>query len=175
MFVGKLTNIIMWIALSIIGLYYWLLKRRKRKTKQGVSNLLSVFVLLVTLTGTGKAQNGEIIISGEIITTIQNKGKIIVFLVDETAFKKPLNGIDTVIVSPTAKVVQFKFKLKEKGVYGIRCFHDLNNNGILDKKGFFPSEPYGFSWKSRKKFPFGFSDISFTANTNKFITIKMED
>ena len=122
------------------------------------------------------AQGDKITISGQVILTKQQLvGEIIIFLVDETAFKTPLTGIDTVIIKPTGKTVEFTFKPQKKGMYGIRCFHDINSNGKLDKKGFFPSEPYGFSWKSGKKFPFGYSDISFTANTNKFITIKMED
>ena len=165
----------MWVALFIIGLYTWIVKRRKKSSKNTVI-LLWVFLIVLATPELCKAQGNKITISGQVILTKQELvGEIIIFLVDETAFKTPLTGIDTVIIKPTGKIVSFTFKPQKKGVYGIRCFHDLNNNGKLDKKGFFPSEPYGFSWKSGKKFPFGYSDISFTANTNKFFTIKMED
>jgi uncharacterized protein (DUF2141 family) len=98
-----------------------------------------------------------------------------VFLIDETTFKTPQTGVDTLILKPIASIVNFTFNSCQKGTYGIRCFQDLNNNGILDKGMFGPAEPYGFSWKFSKKFPFDFSDISFLAKSNSFITIKMED
>lgn len=165
----------MWIALSIIGLYIWLFKRKRKITKQQVLKVILIFFLIIAEIRVCKAQNREIEISGEILTTVQGKGKIIVFLVDETSFKKPQTGIDTVIVNPTGKIVHFEFKAREKGVYGIRCYHDINSNECLDKGVFGPIEPYGFSWKSKKKFPFDFSDISFIANSNKYVTIKMEN
>ncbi|MBN1186092.1 MAG: DUF2141 domain-containing protein [Bacteroidales bacterium] len=165
----------MWIALFIIGLYAWLFKRRKKTIKQDVTKLSCLFLVFTSSVIISKAQSTDITISGEIITTLQNKGKIVVFLVDFATFKKPLTGLDTVFVNPKDKIVYYTFKPCKKGSYGIRCFQDLNNNGILDKGMFGPAEPYGFSWKSGRKFPFDFTDISFTANSNKFITIKMED
>ncbi len=174
-FVENLKQQIMWIALLIIGIYAWLFKRRKKSTKQDVTKLTCLLLIFISSVVITKAQSSEIIISGEIITTSQSKGQIIVFLVDETIFKTPLTGVDTVIVKPIGRKVYFTFNPCKKGTYGIRCFHDINNNGILDKGIFGPTEPYGFSWKSCKKFPFDFSDISFTAITNKFRTIKLED
>jgi uncharacterized protein (DUF2141 family) len=39
------------------------------------------------------------------------------------------------------------------GWYAVSCFHDLNNNGILDKNLLgIPTEPYGFSNGARPKF-----------------------
>ena len=165
----------MWTALLIIGIYAWLFKRRKKITKKCVAKLTPIFLLFISTAGICKAQSPVITISGEIITTLQNQGKIVVFLIDENSFETPLTGIDTAIINPSGNVVFFKFRAKEKGVYGIRCFHDINNNGILDKRMFFPTEPYGFSWRAGKKFPFNFTDISFNADSNKHITIKMED
>lgn len=165
----------MWIALSIIGFYSWIFKRRRKTTKQQVPKVILVFLIIIAAIGTCKAQSSEIIISGEIITTVQDKGRIIIFLVDDHGFKTQQTGIDTAIVKPIGKIVRFEFKPCKKNTYGIRCFHDINNNGILDKGLFGPTEPYGFSWKSGKKFPFDFSDISFTAHSNKTITIIMED
>ena len=163
----------MWIALSIFALYVWLFKRKRKTIKQQVPKVTLVILLIVAAIGICKAQNREVIILGEIHTTAQNKGKIIIFLVDETSFKTPQTGIDTVVVEATGKIVYFEFKTRKKGVYGIRCYHDINNNGRLDKGIFGPVEPYGFSWKSRKKFPFDFPDISFTANSNKYVIIKI--
>ncbi len=174
-FVETLKFQIMWIAFLIIGLYAWLFKRRKNTIKQDVTKLTCLLLILTSTAIISKAQNSDIIIAGEIITTSQKNGQIIVFLVEEAMFRSPLTGIDTVIVQPLGSLVQFTFKPCKKGTYGIRCFCDVNNNGILDKGMFGPTEPYGFSWKSGKKFPFDFSDISFTANSNQFITIKMED
>jgi len=165
----------MWIALFIIGLYSWLFKRRKKKIKQEVLKRANLLLIFISIAGMCIAQSPKVTISGEIITSMQPKGKIIVFLVDEATFKRPQTGIDTVIIKPLGRIVHFTFKFCKKGTYGIRCFYDLNNNGILDKGMFGPTEPYGFSWKSGKKFPFDFSDISFFADSKKFITIKMED
>ena len=40
-----------------------------------------------------------------------------------------------------------------EGNYAISCFHDLNNNGVLDKNMLgIPTEPYGFSQGVRPKF-----------------------
>lgn len=174
-FVENLKQQIMWIALLIIGLYAWLFKRRKKTIKQDVTKLTCLILIFTSSVVISKAQSSDITISGEIITTLQNKGQIIVFLVDGTTFKTPLTGLDTAIANPIDRKVYFTFNPCKKGTYGIRCFHDVNSNGILDKGMFGPTEPYGFSWKSDRKFPFDFSDISFFADSNKYITIKMED
>jgi uncharacterized protein (DUF2141 family) len=174
-FVENLKHQIMWIAILIIGLYAWLSKRRKKTIKQDVTRITCLFLLFTSSVAISKAQSSDVTISGEIITTSQNKGQIIVFLVNETMFKIPLTGVDTTIISPIDRKVYFTFNPCKKGTYGIRCFHDVNSNGILDKGMFGPTEPYGFSWKSGKKFPFDFSDISFFADSDKSKTIKMED
>lgn len=165
---------IMWIALLIVGIYAWISKRKKKAYKTKTNYL---FVALVTLVSPiiCQAQENKVTISGEITTSKQNVGTIIIFLVDETAFKTPLTGVDTVIVKPSKEIVSFKFKPRTKGVYGIRCYHDINENKKLDKKGWSPKEPYGFSWKNGKKFPLGFDDISFVSNADKFVKIKMEE
>jgi len=165
----------MWIILSIIGLYYWLIKRRKRSRKQGVSiNNIVLFVVFVVTAVAAQAQNKKVSILGEIVTTPRNNGQILVFLVDQAAFDKPLSGIDTLVLKPTEEITLFKFEPIDAGVYGIRCFQDVNSNGKLDRKMFFPDEPYGFSWQKGKKFPIRFADISFTANSNCFVSIKLE-
>ena len=96
-------------------------------------------------------------------------------MVDEACFKTPLTGIDTAIVKPINRLAYFKFEPQVTIIYGILYFHDVNNNGTLDKRMFCPVKPYGFSWNSGRKFPFDFSEISFNAHTNTYITIKMED
>lgn len=40
-----------------------------------------------------------------------------------------------------------------EGTYAVSCFHDVNNNGVLDKNMLgIPTEPYGFSMGARPKF-----------------------
>lgn len=164
----------MWTSLLIVGLYAWISKRKKKANKTKTNYLFVALVILVSPIIT-QAQENKVIISGEIVTSKQNVGTIIIFLVDKTAFKTPLTGVDTVIVKPSKEIVFFKFKPQIKGVYGIRCFHDINNNKKLDKKGWSIKEPYGLSWRNDEKILFGFDDISFEANVNKFVKIKMEE
>jgi uncharacterized protein (DUF2141 family) len=165
----------MWIALSIIAIYVWLFKRKKKTMKQQILKVISVVWLTVATTGICTSQNQKVIIRGEIHATVQNKGKVIVYLIDEKSFKTPLTGIDTVILNPSGKIIHFEFEATEGKMYGVRCYHDINNNGCLDKGMFKPVEPYGFSQESRRRIPLNFTDISFTANSYTYIIIKMRE
>ncbi len=163
----------MWIVMGIIAA--WIYIKRKIKKRDSLKVVPFLFMLTTSsVVSESKAQETMNSIQGEIILG-NAKGKVYIFLVDEKTFDVKLSGIDTLIIQPISSILHFCFPKVKNGVYGIRCFQDLNNNGILDKGLFGPTEPYGFSWKSGKKFPFNFSDISFTVNSNKHITIKMED
>jgi uncharacterized protein (DUF2141 family) len=82
-------------------------------------------------------------------------GTIYVYLVTEEVFKKPLTGLQTIVLDGNASAksgngVFFHFRDVPIGVYGIRCFQDTNGNGKLDQGLFGPSEPWGMSWNSGK-------------------------
>ena len=75
---------------------------------------------------------------------ITDDGKVSFFLFDEVTFmKSPLKTTQAIIVNGKSSV---SFKNLEKGEYSIICFHDMNDNGIMDvnNKGI-PSEAYGVS------------------------------
>ena len=163
----------MWIVMGIIAA--WIYIKRKIKKRDSLKAMPILFMLITSLVVLEcNAQKTLNSIQGE-ITLSSAKGKVYIFLVDEKTFDVPLSGIYTLKIEPVSSILYFRFSKVKKEVYGIRCFQDLNNNGILDRGMFGPTEPYGFSWKSSKKFPLNFSDISFFADKNKFITIKMED
>jgi uncharacterized protein (DUF2141 family) len=75
---------------------------------------------------------------------ITDDGKVSFFLFDEVTFmKSPLKTTQAIIVNGKSSVT---FKNLKKGEYSIICFHDMNDNGIMDvnNKGI-PSEAYGVS------------------------------
>jgi uncharacterized protein (DUF2141 family) len=75
---------------------------------------------------------------------ITDDGKVSFFLFDEVTFmKSPLKTTQAIIVNGKSSV---SFKNLDKGEYSIICFHDMNDNGIMDvnNKGI-PSEAYGVS------------------------------
>jgi uncharacterized protein (DUF2141 family) len=75
---------------------------------------------------------------------ITDDGKVSFFLFDEVTFmKSPLKTTQAIIVNGKSSVT---FKNLDKGEYSIICFHDMNDNGIMDvnNKGI-PSEAYGVS------------------------------
>ena len=87
-------------------------------------------------------------LSGKIY--ISRPSVVYIFLVDEENSKIPLSG-ELLKIIPSQKdvdagFVSFMFSNLEEGIYGIRCFQDLNNNKKLDKGMFGPCEPWGFSW-----------------------------
>lgn len=58
-------------------------------------------------------------------------------------------------VLPVRKKGSIELKIPDlaPGFYAVSCFHDLNDNGKLDKNLVgIPSEPYGFSNNARPKF-----------------------
>jgi len=81
------------------------------------------------------------------VTNFENlKGSLIVCLTDnkedflkQCEFQK--------VVAVTNANISLDIANIKNGTYSISLFHDQNNNGVLDTKGFFeiPSEPYAFS------------------------------
>ena len=81
------------------------------------------------------------------VTNFENiKGKLQVCLTDKKEdFLKQCEYATAVTV--TNNTISLEIANVKTGVYSISLFHDENNNGVLDTKGFFgiPSDPYGFS------------------------------
>jgi uncharacterized protein (DUF2141 family) len=126
------------------------------------------------------ADNQTFNIFGKVYFT--HKKTIHIFLVDEEISKKPFIGIDTLIVTPNSVdidngYISYIFRNVRDGVYGIRCFQDMNGNKKLDEGLFGPDEPWGLSWNENKKdnWP-SFKNFCFkvTCNTNS-IDIKLKD
>ncbi|MBN1926663.1 MAG: DUF2141 domain-containing protein [Prolixibacteraceae bacterium] len=137
------------------------------KRKESCKVLLLLLLASVFQVG---AQNNTSSITGTLYN-IERSGKVYIFLVDEKNFSIPQSGIDTLILDASSNTMNFSFANVQKGIYGIRCFQDTNGNKILDKGIFGPAEPWGFSWKRKKKYPFGFSDIAFEVYSNLNIEI----
>lgn len=103
------------------------------------------------------------------------KGKLQVCLTDKKEdFLKQCEY--SVVVLVTNNTVSLEIANIKKGVYSISLFHDENNNGVLDTKGFFgiPSEPYGFSNNPSTTFgPPSFEKCTFLINKDKQIYIEL--
>ncbi|MBN1533840.1 MAG: DUF2141 domain-containing protein [Spirochaetes bacterium] len=119
-------------------------------------------------------------VSGSVHFT--QKAPIRVYLVDEETSKRPFTGIHSLVITPDSKDVSrgyaaFRFREVAKGVYGIRCFQDINGNGRLDKGMFGPSEPWGLSWNQHRtsRWP-SFRNFSFTVQGDTAgITIRLTE
>lgn len=75
----------------------------------------------------------------------------------DTAFR------EVVLPVSASKSVQFEITDMPPGEYAICLFHDVNDNGRLDKSFLgFPNEPYGFSNDARGRFgPPRYADAKF--------------
>lgn len=62
---------------------------------------------------------------------------------------------------PAEDNARFRFEGLPPGEYAVRVYQDLNDNGALDRRGFLPAEPFGFSNDFRPRFgPPSFSDLA---------------
>ena len=72
--------------------------------------------------------------------------------------------------------ISLKIANIKTGVYSVSLFHDENNNGVLDTKGFFgiPTEPYAFSNNPSTTFgPPSFEKCTFLINKDTQISIEL--
>jgi uncharacterized protein (DUF2141 family) len=103
------------------------------------------------------------------------KGKLQVCLTDKK--EDFLNQCEyQTAVAVTNNTISLEIANIKTGVYSISLFHDENNNGVLDTKGFFgiPSEPYGFSNNPSTTFgPPSFEKCTFLIDKDKQISIKL--
>ena len=140
------------------------------------SKLTIMFIMLFSFTI--YADDFKYSISGKIFFNYEKP--IHIFLVDEETSKKPFIGIDKLIIMPNKKDISngytsYQFTNVKKGIYGIRCFQDMNDNQQLDKGLFGPSEPWGLSWNENKtsKWP-SFDNFCFElSNDTNTIDIKL--
>ncbi len=90
---------------------------------------------------------------------------------------KYLNDCDLFkIVQVESNSLSVTFDGIDKGIYCISVYHDVNDDGQLNKKGLFgiPSEPYGFSNNPKSFFgPPDFEKCIFELSNNKSIKIKL--
>jgi len=156
----------MWIALFIIGIIVAIRKKWKKQIK------IFILIFAVVIFKIGFAQNDFFTVQGKLILP-EKDGFVYVYLVDEKQFNIPFTGIDTLKYRADKTEISFCFKNVKIGKYAIRCFQDKNGNKKLDKGLFGPTEPYGFSWRNKKKFPLDFEDIVFFVNKNKYIKITL--
>jgi len=110
------------------------------------------------------------------VTNFENiKGKLQVCLTEKKEdFLKQCEYATAVTV--TNNTISLEIANVKTGVYSISLFHDENNNGVLDTKGFFgiPSEPYGFSNNPSTTFgPPSFEKCTFLVDRDKQISIEL--
>ena len=110
------------------------------------------------------------------VTNFENlKGSLIVCLTDKKEdFLKQCEFQKVVAV--TNATISLDIANIKNGIYSISLFHDQNNNGVLDTKGFFgiPSEPYAFSNNPSTTFgPPSFEKCTFLINENTQISIEL--
>ena len=110
------------------------------------------------------------------VTNFENiKGKLQLCLTDKKEdFLKQCEYATAVTV--TNNTISLEIANVKTGVYSISLFHDENNNGVLDTKGFFgiPSEPYGFSNNPSTTFgPPSFEKCTFLVDRDKQISIEL--
>jgi uncharacterized protein (DUF2141 family) len=115
-------------------------------------------------------QEDGLTIGGDIL--FEKTGNIHIFLVTEENFTIPFTGIQKKVLTigqeeREQRNVSFTFNGIQPGIYGIRCFQDVNDNGKLDRGLFGPKEPWGMSWQGDKpaKWP-KFKHISFEVTTD---------
>ncbi|MFP5393863.1 MAG: DUF2141 domain-containing protein [Gammaproteobacteria bacterium] len=98
--------------------------------------------------GSAGAGSIEVRVSG----VDSSKGKVHVAVCDKATFLKECKYTATVPARPGETVLTVKDL--PTGMWAVLCFHDENQNGVLDRNFIgIPSENYGFSRDARK--PFG--------------------
>ncbi len=136
---------------------------------------MGFFGCAILLTGLlpqfGCADQNTYSVSGKVF--FNEDAPIYIILVDEETAKIPFTGIRKSLVIPNAYEMksgytEFFFTDIQRGIYGIRCYQDLNKNGKLDRGIFGPTEPWGLSWDKKGTMkPPKFSEFSFLLESDK--------
>lgn len=107
-------------------------------------NLILTVALLIGFFFTGNAQNT---ISVTVNNIEKNKGVIEISLYNQAeAFPHTKGRFKMGNVTVSGNSVTFQFTNIPNGDYAVALYHDVNDNGKMDKNIFgIPKEPYGFS------------------------------
>lgn len=165
-------NKFMWVVIIALSIFTVLKKKPKKRQTSEIAIFLLLFCTL--LINTVKAQSSFYSIYGK-VSVPEIKGEVYIYLVNKGSFDTPFSGIDTIICKVDTKIMTFRFNNVLQGEYAIRCFQDLNSNKKLDKSFFMPAEPWSFSWKNEKAFPFNFEDVLFFVKKDFYIELQLNN
>jgi uncharacterized protein (DUF2141 family) len=118
--------------------------------------IIVVFILLLGLLQIpGLGQEKRFNVKGEISFT--KKSAVMISLLTKEEFESNKDPQFKSIIEVGPKdlekgKISFSFTNVPEGMYGIRCFQDLNGNKILDRGDFGPVEPWGIYRLSRPAF-----------------------
>ena len=105
------------------------------------------------------------------------KGSMYIAIFDnEAAFPDFGKQLVEKVLPVDATTLNCTFKDLPHHEYAIAVFHDINNNGVLDKNALgIPIEPYGFSRNARARFSApAYKDALFQFNEKETINIKID-
>jgi len=137
-------------------------------------SLTLLFISLVILSKVGFSQEKlSIGQSGDMIVHItgfdSNDGVVLVALNNSDENYQSSNPFDRAAEKIVDHKVEFTFKDIPFGEYAIKCYHDENLNGKMDRNSMgIPIESYGFSNNAVGNFgPAKYDDAKFTFNKDK--------
>ena len=79
-------------------------------------------------------------------------GKINLGVFDEAGYDSG-NAVDGAMITVDSETVTVSFSDLAPGRYGLKLYHDVNDNGEMDTNPFgMPTEPYGFSNNAKGRF-----------------------
>ena len=105
------------------------------------------------------AADGTVTLTVEILGLESNQGSVAVAVFDSAAsFDQRTDAVASQTVVPTDGSATWSVADLPAGIYAVAVYHDLNDNGELDRTTLGPpAEPYGFSNDARRIFgPPGF-------------------
>jgi len=140
-----------------------------------MKKLMLMIGLVAGVYATSFAQtNNKIIVKVEQINSAEGSINVAVFNSEKTFLKTPF-----LTQSADAKTGEMIFEFEEvpNGEYTISIYHDMNENGELDKNLMgIPNEPYGVSKEGKSMFgPPSYQDALFTVeNINVDLKISLD-
>ena len=131
------------------------------------------FLLFLLLFPSSSSSDININIEG--IEELKGSMFIAVFA-DPSSFPEFGKQYREMVLPVRSKELSHKFKNLPNDTYAVAVFHDINDNGILDKNALgIPLEPYGFSRNARARFsapPFEDAKIELINNIDIQIDIQ---
>jgi uncharacterized protein (DUF2141 family) len=136
-----------------------------------------LFFILCLITFFGPAPIGKTTLTVDIQNVKSKTGKLYVALYEPCdGFPSKCKPVAGQALLASTNPARLTFSV-EPGQYAIALYHDVNDNGKMDKGMFgIPKEPYGFSNNFRPKFAGPkFSDCQFEVkNEEKKVEIRLE-